>query len=147
MGGSIVVGVDGSPVSMAALRWAVDEAVLRDCDVAAISAWHRDKGLVSGPMSAEMAVQLSDGHMKSLGQKVLDEAMYDIGNVGVRIRPVLAEGDPRGVLVDASAEADLLVVGNHGHGVVAEALLGSVSAHCLHHAACPVVVVKEEKIG
>ncbi|MCX2951456.1 universal stress protein [Lentzea sp. NEAU-D7] len=147
MAGRIVVGVDGSPVSAAALLWAVDEAVRRDCDVAAVSVWHRDDGLVAGPLPADVAAQLAEDHQRSLGQTALDEALYDIGNVGARIRPVLAEGDPRGVLVDASADAELLVVGNRGHGAVAEALLGSVSAHCLHHAACPVVVVKEAKTG
>ncbi|MGW6442632.1 universal stress protein [Lentzea sp. NPDC055074] len=147
MAGSIVVGVDGSPVSKAALRWAVDEAVRRDCDVAAIAVWHRDDGVVSGPVPVEVAAQLSEQHQKSFGQKALDEALYDIGNVGVRIRPALLEGDPRSVLVTASADADLLVVGNRGHGAVAQALFGSVSTHCLHHAACPVVVVKEAKTG
>ncbi|WP_439657855.1 universal stress protein [Lentzea sp. HUAS TT2] len=147
MAGSIVVGVDGSPVSKAALRWAVDEAVRRDSDVAAISVWHRDNGVVSGPVPVEVAAQLSEEHQKSLGQKALDEALYDIGNVGARIRPVLVEGDPRHVLVEASADADLLVVGNRGHGAVTETLLGSVSAQCVHHAACPVVVVKEATTG
>lgn len=145
MAGRIVVGVDGSPVSKEALRWAVDEAVRQDCDVAAISVWHRDNGLVPGPLPAEVAARLSEEHQKSLGQRALDEALCDIGDVGARIRPVLAEGDPRSVLVDASADAALLVVGNRGHGAVAEALLGSVSAHCLHQAACPVVVVKEAR--
>ena len=61
---------------------------------------------------------------------------------GVRVRSLIAEGNPAQVLLDAAAGADLLVVGSRGHGGFAEALLGSVSQHCVHHAHCPVVVIR-----
>jgi nucleotide-binding universal stress UspA family protein len=52
------------------------------------------------------------------------------------------EGYPAQVLVDASAGADLLVVGNRGHGGFTDVLLGSVSTFCVHHARCPVTVIR-----
>lgn len=64
---------------------------------------------------------------------------------GVEICRILVEGDARDVLVKASRGAELLVVGSRGHGRAVGAVLGSVSSYCVHHAACPVVVVREPR--
>jgi nucleotide-binding universal stress UspA family protein len=57
--------------------------------------------------------------------------------------PQVTEGHPARILLDASGGADLLVAGSRGHGGFAEALLGSVSQHCVQHASCPVVVIRD----
>jgi nucleotide-binding universal stress UspA family protein len=80
-------------------------------------------------------------------EKVLADAISaaaDPGS-GVPVRALVLEGDPAQVLLDACDGADLLVVGSRGHGGFAEALLGSVSQHCVHHARCPVVVIRGEE--
>ena len=59
----------------------------------------------------------------------------------------MAEGNAARVLLDALAGAELLVVGSRGRGGFAEALLGSVGQHCVHHAACPVVVIRDPATG
>ena len=59
--------------------------------------------------------------------------------------PSSIEGIPAQVLLDASDGADLLVVGSRGHGGFTGALLGSVSQHCVHHAHCPVVVIRAQE--
>ena len=59
----------------------------------------------------------------------------------------VVEGNAARVLLDASAGADLLVVGSRGHGGFVEALLGSVGQHCVHHATCPVVVIRDSAVG
>ena len=64
----------------------------------------------------------------------------------VEIRRILVEGDARDALFKASGDAALLVVGNRGHSRMVEAIIGSVSAYCVHHASCPVVVVREPKV-
>ncbi|MCX2953697.1 universal stress protein [Lentzea sp. NEAU-D7] len=139
----VVVGVDGSPASEEALRWAVNEARLRGCRVEAVSAWHMDYGMAIGSMSAEIALQLSPENRRAAQQAVLDGAVEEF--TGVEISRVLVEGDPRTALTTASRDAQLLVVGSRGHGPIVEAIIGSVSSYCVHHATCPVVVVRAPK--
>ncbi|PSL57312.1 nucleotide-binding universal stress UspA family protein [Saccharothrix carnea] len=139
---TIVVGVDGSPVSRMALRWAVEEAKLRGCALEAVLAWHVDYGMVIGPMSATVAAGMDRDKVREEHRRVLDEL---VAEAGAEVRAVLAEGDARNVLVTASQHATLLVVGSRGAGPIREVLLGSVSSHCVHHASCPVVVVHEPK--
>jgi len=140
----VVVGVDGSPAARAALRWAVEDARRRGCRVDAVWAWHPDYGGMIGPLPAEVVLALSPQTLEAAARKALDAAVE--GFEGVDVRPVLVEGDPRDVLVKASEEAELLVVGNRGHGTIVGAILGSVSAHCVHHASCPVVVIRAQKV-
>lgn len=140
----VVVGVDGSPASRAALRWAVEDARRRGCPVDVIAAWHPDYGGMIGPVPAEVLMALSPLAMKDAAQKVLDAAVQGIE--GVEIRQVLVEGDPRGALTKASEDAELLVVGNRGHSTLVGIILGSVSSYCVHHASCPVVVIREPKV-
>lgn len=139
----VVVGVDGSAAAQAALRWAVEDARRRGCRVDAISAWHSDRGMVIGPMPAEVGMRLSPENLRAEQQSMLDQAVEEFD--GVEIRRILFEGDPRTALAEASTSAELLVVGNRGHGPIIEAILGSVSSHCVHHASCPVVVIREAK--
>lgn len=140
----VVVGVDGSPAAKAALRWAVEDARRRGCPVDVISAWHPNYGVMIGPVPAEILMALSPQAMKETARKNLDAAVQ--GFDGVEIRAILVEGDPRDALIKASKDAELLVVGNRGHSTVVEVILGSVSSYCVHHASCPVVVIREPKV-
>jgi nucleotide-binding universal stress UspA family protein len=140
----VVVGVDGSPASQAALRWAVEDARRRGCPVDAVSAWHPDYGGMIGPVPAEIIMALSPQAMKDAARKGLDAAVQ--GFEDVEIRKILVEGDPRDVLAKASEDAELLVVGSRGRSTLAGIILGSVSSYCVHHAACPVVVIREPKV-
>src|SRR5258708_1573748 len=63
----------------------------------------------------------------------------------VSVNPVVRHGHAAQELLDAADEADLLVVGSRGHGGFAGALLGSVSQHCIHHAPCPVVIIRGQR--
>lgn len=84
------------------------------------------------------------GEYEENAQKALAEAVaaVDTGDRGVPVSTLLRQGNPAQVLIDAAADADLLVVGSRGHGGFAEVLLGSVSMHCVHHAPCPVAVIR-----
>ena len=65
----------------------------------------------------------------------------------VKISSRVVEGNAAQALLDVSAGAELLVVGSRGHGGFVEALLGSVGQHCVHHATCPVVVIRDSVTG
>jgi nucleotide-binding universal stress UspA family protein len=135
-----VVGVDGSPASMAALRWAIRQAKLTGSEVEAVTAWRYPSGYGFAPIADEATDFEGDA------AKILADALNEVAGVGadVIVCPSVVEGHPAEVLVRAARGADLLVMGSRGHGGFAGALLGSVSQHCVHHAACPVVIIREK---
>jgi nucleotide-binding universal stress UspA family protein len=137
--GRIVVGVDGSVPSKAALGWAIRQAKLSGAVVEAVIAWHH-------PASYGYPVTVpDDSDYSELAAKVVADAIAEVaGPAGpVEIRSKVVEGNPAAGLLAASAGAELLVVGSRGHGGFVEALLGSVSQHCVHHAQCPVVIIRD----
>jgi nucleotide-binding universal stress UspA family protein len=140
----IVVGVDGSPSSRAALRWAVRQAKFTGGTVDAVIAWQIQVMLQNyswAPIYMEEAGDFAEDARKRIDAVISAE----IGPADSRlVRSQIVHGHPAQVLLDAAADADLLVVGRHGHGGFAEALLGSVSQHCVHHAHCPVLIVRAE---
>lgn len=142
MGGSrtgafrIVVGVDGSESSHAAMDWAVDEARLRNGQVVAISAWHYP--YVSDALGQVWEYQGFEEDARA----VLEAELERVGDRGVEITGSLIQGNPASALVDASHQADLVIVGSHGRGGFTGMMLGSVSTQAVHHAHCPVLVVR-----
>ncbi len=124
----VAVGVDGSPASQWALHWAADEAVRRGAVLRVVHAGHDHRG--AGPGGGwEVTRVLDDAVDRAVARQPL-----------VTVRAAGTDEPPGRALVEASELADLLVVGA-GRGLLAELSLGSVSQHCLHAAACPVVVV------
>jgi nucleotide-binding universal stress UspA family protein len=142
-GPTIVAGVDGSPSSVTALRWAIRQAGLTGAAVDAVIAWHYPVVAAGGYGLAPM-VTSGAFDFKGNAKKVLADAISAAAGPdgGAPVRPLVVEGNPAQVLLNASDGADLLVVGSRGHGGFTEALLGSVSQHCVHHAHCPVVVIR-----
>lgn len=138
--GKIIVGVDGSDGSLLALRWAVEEARLRSDELVAVHAWWYPVVTdVLGTVTPPPVDELREAAVKALDEAV-DEAA---GSADVHIERRVVEGRPARVLMEAAEGTDLLVVGSRGLGGFTELLLGSVSHQCVHHAPCPVVVVRE----
>ena len=148
MAGTIVVGVDGSAPSRAALQWAADEAKLRDARLVALHAWaYPPPVAMPGPGLAPLPEPDLAGQLEALregAQAELDAALSEAfqGGAPLEIEPKLVEGDAAEALERESRSADLVVVGSRGRSGLAAVLLGSVSEHVVGHAACPVVVVK-----
>jgi nucleotide-binding universal stress UspA family protein len=134
--GHLVVGVDGSESGGAALTWAIAEATRRRAPVVALAAW----SWLDQPEDFDPNYGVAD--VKAMAEAAVDRARGSVvgADVDVEIRPI---NDHAGhALVEASADAELLVVGSRGLGSFRGLLLGSVSSQCVHHAHCPVVVVR-----
>jgi nucleotide-binding universal stress UspA family protein len=138
----IVVGVDGSAASRAAFRWAVRQAELTGATIQAITAWQYP--VASGGYAWAPVAVLDSTDLQEAAEKTLADEISEVvgARTDIKLQPQPVEGNPAQVLLDASAGADLLVVGSRGHGGFASALLGSVSQHCVHHADCPVVIIR-----
>jgi nucleotide-binding universal stress UspA family protein len=135
----IVVGVDGSDASKEALRWAIRQARLTGAGVNAVTAWRYPATYGLAPVGGE-AIDF-EGHAR----KTLIGALNEVSGLepDVPVRPLVTEGRAGEVLLRAAQGADLLVVGSRGHGEFASAVLGSVSLHCVLHARCPVLILRD----
>lgn len=134
----IVVGVDGSESSKAALRWAIRQAKLSGAAVDAVTAWHIPQGYGLAPAPDDVF------DFDSNAKAILTEALAEVSALApeVTVRPQVAEGHAADVLLRTARGADLLVIGSRGHGGFTAALLGSVSLYCVAHAPCPVLVMR-----
>jgi nucleotide-binding universal stress UspA family protein len=135
----VVVGVDGSPESVGALKWAGDYAATAGARLRAVLAWRYPAAVGSAPVGVAPASVSNEVRQQMTG--TLTKAIAE-ASPGVSVEPQIGYGHPAEVLVNLSDEADLLVVGNRGHGAFTGMLVGSVSIHCVTHAHCPVVVVR-----
>jgi nucleotide-binding universal stress UspA family protein len=134
--GQVVVAVDGSEPSRAALDWAIEEAELRDAELIVVHAWWYSAG---GTLESRRASDYT--HVDAA--LVLDEAVEHVRDrSGCRLRGELIEGGAVGTVVDLSAAADLVVVGSRGRGSVASMVFGSVARGVSGGAHCPTVVVR-----
>jgi nucleotide-binding universal stress UspA family protein len=148
MPGTIVVGVDGSEPSHAALRWAVAEAELRGSRIVAVHVWSfvppapiAEPGMFPIPGGDYPGqIEAEEAAARAELERALAEAIP--GKTVVEIESRLLEGDAGDRLVGEAVGAELLVVGSSGRSGIASVLLGSVSRHVVSHAPCPVVVVK-----
>ena len=146
----IVVGVDGSEESRAALAWAVEEGRLRQAPVLAIHAWEvpmvpAPTGLV--PPSVEVVGDLTElrEDAASLVETMVREIAGD--DTDVEIRPLTVEDKPVNALLDAAErnDAQMIVVGSRGHGGFVSLLIGSTSDQVARHATCPVVIHRHRR--
>jgi len=130
----IVVGIDGSDGARAALRWAAEEAQRRGAHLEVVRAW----SFVDQPEPFDP--QFGEDDVRTAVAKDLVACGIDEQDVTVRTPCALAAG----ALLEAAVGASLLVVGARGLGGFAGLLLGSVSQQVVHHAPCPVLVVRGE---
>jgi nucleotide-binding universal stress UspA family protein len=138
-GGRIVVGVDGSPYSEEALRWAIGQARLTGRPVDAVISWN-----VPVDYSLAGAGPLLSFDWQDVARTTLEETVGKVvaaEDADLVLQHVVM-GHPARVLLEASADAALLVVGSRGRGGFTGMLLGSVSQNVIARAACPVVVVR-----
>ncbi len=136
--GRIVVGIDGSPHSQAALSWAIEEARLRGLGLRIV---HAFPALVSwfGTTAHEYYPQV-----EKEARRMFEKALADAPSMDdLDVERALVPGNPAEILVEESHGANLLVVGSHGREAFRGMLMGSVSIHCVNQGHCPVLVVRD----
>jgi nucleotide-binding universal stress UspA family protein len=142
----IVVGLDGSSGSVAALEWALGHAELTRSEVTAVLAYSYDLAWIDGGMDYEPKWI----EQKALAaRRMLDELLAKIvpDTASVPVHPLVVEGPAAAVLVEIARDADLLIVGSRGRGAFTGLLLGSVSQRCVERSSVPVVVVPDPDRG
>ena len=138
---TIVVGVDGSPGSRKALTWAAAEAAVHDAELVVVNVWEHTLMPPAG------SVSVSERYVPDSSQSTTDDLVQIIkeelgDDPPVPVRAQVRQGRAAKVLIDESADADLLVVGKRGHGGFVGLVLGSVSQHVAAYARCSVAVVR-----
>lgn len=139
----LVVGFDGSAASEEALEWVASRAEATGAAVEVVTTW-------CWPSGYGAVVVVPSGYDPASDARTLVTAAVEQArsrHPGVGFVPVVVEGHPATVLVEASHGAELVALGSRGHGEVAGLLLGSVSEHCAAHARCPVLIVPARAAG
>lgn len=142
--GRIVVGVDGSDLSRAALRWAVRWALRADEEVSALMAWTMPYhgSAFAAPLTPIFDPdELQRAHEQELASIV---SAIDASELSSPIERLVIQANAAAALLAAAEDADMVVVGSRGHGGFVGLLLGSVGQQVVNHARCPVVVIRPE---
>ncbi|MFC4903144.1 universal stress protein [Kocuria oceani] len=136
---AVVVGVDGSEQSVEALRWAARIAPALGASVRVVGAWDY-------PPEYAGYVPLGSDNFDEVTRKRVEKTIQQAfgEDVPEGLTTTVEFGHPSKVLVRESEDAAMLVVGRRGHGGFRGLLLGSVSAACVSHASCPVLVIHED---
>jgi len=136
--GRIVVGIDGSGGSIAALSWAVEESLRSDAELVLVHGW------IYPYAGSRAGITEPRDEMRLDAMRTLEAAALTVHELApaVRCHSIITEESPAKAIIDAAADADLVVVGSRGHGGFAALLLGSVSRTVLQHSPRPVVVIR-----
>ena len=135
--GRVVVGVDGTDASRAALRWAMEESRLRATALVVVHAWHEQ---MVGFESTGLAVDPTT--WESSARALLDRMLGEVGGAEARgVQRSVVHSGAAEALVEASKTAELVVVGNRGHGAFSRLVVGSVAGQVAQHARCAVALI------
>ena len=143
----IIVGVDGSPASDAAVRWAAHDAVMRGVPLTLINV----QDPATRTWSQAKVLEEVAGWQQSEGRGILANASKIVHDITGDPSPITINGElqfsaPGPTLVDRSEDAELIVVGTDGRGALARGLFGSVSSGLVRHARCPVAVIRDGEL-
>ncbi|WP_020658880.1 universal stress protein [Amycolatopsis benzoatilytica] len=139
-GGPVVVGVDGSELSEAAIGWAFEEASLHGVPLVAVHTWHdADSSRLFGDIARSFPYELREAERRLLAERL---SGYCERYPDVPVEQVVEPDRPRDRLIERSAHASLVVLGSRGRGGFTGMVLGSTSHALLHHAGCPVLIVR-----
>lgn len=142
----IIAGVDGSPESDAAVRWAARDAAIRDIPLTLVhvatpadATWSQTPTLEETPEEQQAEGRSLLAHASTIARA----AIADTGQIQIN-GELLSSAAIVPTLVDESKDAELVVVGSRGRGALSRSILGSVSSGLIRHAHCPVALIRED---
>ena len=140
---SLIVALDGSPSSLAALKWAANYAERLSMHINVANAWqYHNTAMDFGALAFGSAGYVSGDDPHEWSKQILKECVEEVfGSEHTDVQLTSIEGDPSETLISKSEKAELLVMGSRGHSKLVDLILGSVSQKCLAQAKCPVVIV------
>ena len=140
----IIVGVDGSGHSQRALEWAMREAALRHAPLTVLTVDPAIVGYFGGTVTTARDLEITE-QVRAAVQAETDKALASLdGSHPESVTVKAMHGFPVQELVNASKDADLIVLGSHGAGGFTRMLLGSTAGQVVQHAQCPVLIVPPE---
>jgi nucleotide-binding universal stress UspA family protein len=142
----IVVGVDGSAHALRALEWAMREAAMHRADLTVLTV----NPAMASPWTGRRLTMPGEAEAKEQSRQAVEQAIaqaaLEIGDQQpVSVTVTVFSGFPARALIDASRDADLIVIGSRGAGGFESLLLGSISSQVTHHSECPVVIVPSDR--
>jgi nucleotide-binding universal stress UspA family protein len=137
----IVVGVDGSEHSQQVLEWAMKEAELKQAPLTVLAVHQVAESYWTRSPIVYPADLPEQEKCRQAAEEAVSQAADRLGAAPASVTVRAVSGLPAQVLIDASKDADLVVIGRRGGGGFAGLMMGSVSSQVSHHAACPVVVI------
>jgi nucleotide-binding universal stress UspA family protein len=142
----IVVGVDGSAHALRALEWAMREAAIHRADLTVLTV----NPAMASPWTGRRLTMPGEAEAKEQSRQAIDRAVAQAAQAIGDQQPVsvtvnVFSGFPARALIDASRDADIIVIGSRGAGGFESLLLGSISSQVTHHAECPVVIVPSDR--
>jgi nucleotide-binding universal stress UspA family protein len=140
--GGIVVGHDGSGRASTALKWAIDEARLRGLPLHVVRAWKLSTAIPE--TNVPFGTVPSWDECATAIKAAIDRALGTVDTAGLTVHRHALHGSPATLLVEASQDADMVVVGERGQGGFAGLVIGSVAEQVVRHAKSTVVVVRDE---
>ncbi|OBI85477.1 universal stress protein [Mycobacterium sp. 1245805.9] len=143
----VVVAVDGSPAANTAACWAAREATMRNVPLTVVHAVATPTATWPPvPYPESLAIRLEDDGKKAIMHaiKIAEDAMPEDGKVAIGRE--LVYSTPATTLIEMSKDAEMVVVGTSGRGLLARGVLGSVSSTVVRHASCPVAVVRDDEL-
>jgi len=138
----ILVGLDGSSAAHHALEWAIKHAALEHAPLTVLAVHEVARSAWTGNPIIYPGDRAEEDKARQAAQEAVDSTIGELGAQPASVTVSAVSGQAAQALIDASGEADLVVVGLRGTGGFADLLMGSVSSKVVHHAACPVVVVR-----